>query len=78
MEYEHIILERKEDIATLTLNRPEKLNAINQKMMHAWANVSSNYRKCKGRRYCISGKKKASIQGKIECKQERVIAKKVL
>ncbi len=32
MEYEHIILEKRENIAVLTLNRPDKLNAITEAM----------------------------------------------
>ena len=32
MKYETIILEKKENIATITLNRPEKLNALSDKM----------------------------------------------
>ena len=32
MSYEHVTLEKADHIATLTLNRPEKLNAFNPKM----------------------------------------------
>ena len=46
MEYQTIILEEKDNIATLTLNRPEKLNALNPQMfvdlVHAFRSVSQN------------------------------------
>ena len=41
MKYETVILEKKENIATITLNRPEKLNAVNDKMAEELVDVFS-------------------------------------
>ena len=65
MEYEHIILERKEDIATLTLNRPEKLNAINQKMIEELENAIAEVSQDKGVRVLIiTGAGRACMQAR--------------
>ncbi|MBI4300194.1 MAG: enoyl-CoA hydratase/isomerase family protein [Chloroflexi bacterium] len=46
MEYRNIILEKKDGVATLTLNRPDKLNALSQRLCqevaHALADVATD------------------------------------
>jgi len=53
MNYEHIILEKKEGVATLTLNRPEKLNAINRKMTEELENAMAEISKDKDVRVLV-------------------------
>lgn len=42
MDYETIILEKKDRIGTITLNRPERLNAINEKMAEELVDAYDN------------------------------------
>ena len=45
MSYEHVTLEKADHIATLTLNRPEKLNAFNPKMYQLAAAATDQRRR---------------------------------
>lgn len=42
MEYEHIEYEKEKGVATITLNRPEKLNAFDNKMLREWHDAISS------------------------------------
>jgi len=42
MKFKYILLEKKEHIATVTLNRPDKLNALNEKMFDEIADALVN------------------------------------
>ena len=41
MSYEHVTLDKANHIATLTLNRPDKLNAFNPKMYRELAQAAT-------------------------------------
>ncbi len=43
MDYETIILQKKDNIATITLNRPEKLNAWSPRMHLELADVFTQF-----------------------------------
>jgi len=53
MSYETIILERKDGVGTLTLNRPEKLNALNRKMTEELNSAIVEVAKDKGVRVLV-------------------------
>jgi len=47
MDFERIILEKKENIATITLNRPEARNALDQKLISEFKQAIEDIRKDK-------------------------------
>jgi enoyl-CoA hydratase/carnithine racemase len=64
MEYRHIIYEKKDKIATITFNRPEVLNAMNDRMMLEIGTALKNVEKDKKiRLLIITGNDKAFCAG---------------
>ena len=53
MKYETIILEVKDQIATITLNRPDKLNAENNKMADELLDVFGAVDRMEGARVVV-------------------------
>ncbi len=43
MSYEHLTLERAEHVATVTLNRPDKLNAISRALHREMCRSARSY-----------------------------------
>ena len=84
MKYETITLEKKENIATITLNRPDKLNALNPKMREELIDVfgvvdqDDEVRVAvvtgAGRAFCAGADIKESFLPRIETEGKGVIA----
>ena len=83
MEYETIILEVKDQIATLTLNRPEKLNAENNKMADELVDVFTAVDRMEdvgvlvitgaGRAFCAGADLKERFLPRIEERKKGII-----
>ena len=43
MDYKHLLIERRDRIAVVTLNRPEKLNALSIDLMREIENVADDF-----------------------------------
>jgi len=44
MPYQHLLVERQDDVAVVTLNRPQKLNALSQDLMQEIIKVAEEFR----------------------------------
>ncbi len=44
MDFEHIVYEKQEGVATITLNRPERMNAFTDVMIREWAHALEDAR----------------------------------
>lgn len=80
MAYETIILEKKDSIATVTLNRPDRLNAINPRMFEEIREVYAVLDRDRdikvvvltgtGRAFCAGGDVKQDLMADIERRQK--------
>jgi enoyl-CoA hydratase/carnithine racemase len=84
MEYQAIILEKKNNITTITLNRPDKLNALNPQMMSELVDAFHQVDRDDetmvlvitgaGRGFCSGADVRESLQTRADERQERGIA----